>query len=257
MSIPPSAVEQHRIAAALKDADGLTASLERLIAKKRDVKQGMMQELLTGRTRLPGFTGDWHIQNLCDATTVDPNSLSPLTTPRTKEIDYIALEDVSQGAILGSARLEFGIAPSRARRAIEAGDVLFGTVRPNLQSHGIYRGGLRNPVASTGFAVLRHKRGVSNSNFIGQWVLSGGVLSQVDRIIAGSNYPAVSSADVRAFEIHLPSIEEQRAIGQMLADADDEIEALECRLRSARAVKVGMMQELLTGRTRLPVREDA
>lgn len=82
-------------------------------------------------------------------------------------------------------------------------------------------------------------------------------MPQVEQIIAGSSYPAVSSADVRTFEIDLPTIEEQRTIGRVLADADAEIAALERRLESARAVKVGMMQELLTGRTRLPVKEEA
>lgn len=249
----PSRGEQREIGRALADADALIRSLERVHAKKQDIKQGMMQGLLTGRARIPGFSSEWKPRVLGDVSSVDPESLSPATTASSEEIDYVALEDVSRGALLGSSRYQFGAAPSRARRKIRSRDVLFGTVRPNLQSHTIYRGGLRNPVASTGFAVIRSRSGVTDPDFIAQWVLSGLVMSQVERIIAGSNYPAVSTADVRKFDIHLPEVEEQRAIGVALTDADSEVAALERRLESARAIKTGMMQELLTGRTRLPV----
>lgn len=251
-SVPPVA-EQVLIADALDEAVDLIETLERLIAKKRDIKQGMLQELLTGRTRLPGFVGEWRVRFLGDVATIDPEALSLATTPRSEMIDYIALEDVSSGRLRGSSQYEFGSAPSRARRKVKSGDVLFGTVRPNLKSHAIYRQGLPNPVASTGFTVIRSRHGLSDSSFLAQWVLSDVVLAQVDRMIAGSNYPAVSSADVRKFTLDLPDVEEQRAIGLVLADTDVEILALERRLASARAVKTGMMQELLTGRTRLPV----
>jgi len=83
--------------------------------------------------------------------------------------------------------------------------------------------------------------------------MSGLVLAQVERIIAGSNYPAISSADVRRLGIEYPDIVEQRAIGRVLSDGSEEIASLERRLESTRAIKTGMMQELLTGRTRLPV----
>lgn len=252
LAVPP-AEEQRAIGSSLRDADGLISSFEHVIAKKRHIKRGMMQVLLTGQTRLPGFTKTWTPSILGDVASIDPESLSPAVTPASDVIDYVALEDVSRGKLLGSSRYRFSSAPSRARRKIQSGDVLFGTMRPNLQSHTIYQGGLRNPVASTGFAVIRSRPGVTVPGFLAHWVLSGSVLSQVDRIIAGSNYPAVTSADVRKFEINLPDAEEQGAIGRVLSDVDDEIAHLERRLESARAIKTGMMQELLTGRIRLPV----
>ena len=248
-SIP--AADQERIAAVLASANDLVASLERLIAKKRAIKQGLMQELLTGRTRLPGFSGEWERVLLRDVAIVDPDSLSSATTPAEEVIDYISLEDVSTGSILGSRPYRFSDAPSRARRQLRSGDVLFGTVRPNLQSHARYPGGLRNPVASTGFAVIRSRARTTESSFLAQWVLSTEVMAQIDRIIAGSNYPAVSSTDVRNLELSKPTATEQVAIGEVLQDADAEIEALGRRLEGARDVKQGMMQELLTGRTRL------
>nr|RZI36874.1 hypothetical protein BJQ95_00753 [Cryobacterium sp. SO1] len=250
--IPDTVDEQRLIAAFLLGAEELVGGLEKLIAKKRAIKQGMMQELLTGRTRLQGFTGTWMTSHLAAVANVDPESLSPATTSPTEMIDYISLEDVSRGSIMKSAAYRFEQAPSRARRQVRPGDVLFGTVRPNLQSHAHYTGGLRNPVASTGFAVIRSRPGITDPNYLGQWVLSSGVMAQIDRIIAGSNYPAVSSGDVRRLELLLPSEEEQAAIGSILRDADTEIEVAGHRLEVARAIKQGMMQELLTGRTRIP-----
>ena len=247
----PAFSEQKVIAEALDDSDGQLAALGLLVSKKRAIKHGLMQALLTGRTRLPSFAGEWSEVHLSDVAIVDPESLSPATVPAGEVIDYISLEDVSKGSILGSTEHQFEDAPSRARRGLRPGDVLFGTVRPNLQSHGRYAGGLRRPVASTGFTVIRSKTGVTDSRYLAQWVLSGGVASQIERIIAGSNYPAVSSGDVRRLELHLPPVDEQQAIGRVLQDADDEIEALERRFEAARAITEGMMQELLTGRTRL------
>lgn len=250
VTLPSDLGEQGRIAEALSDADALIRSLEQLISKKRAIKQGMMQELLTGKTRLPGYSGEWVEAKLDDVCLVDPEPL-PATTPKSVFIDYISLEDVSKGILLGSSHLLFGDAPSRARRLVRRGDVLFGTVRPNLQSHVHYTGQLTNPVASTGFAVLRPISGCSDSSFIGQWVLSDEAMGQANRIIAGSNYPAVSGSDVRRFDVQLPSVVEQRHIGEALRVADKGIAALEVRLHKVCLVKRGMMQELLTGRTRL------
>ncbi len=247
----PPAPEQELVGSAIKSADAQVESIERLIAKKRDIKEGLMQELLSGRTRLPGFAGKWEDSRLGDVVSVDPESLTPATTPPNEAIDYISLEEVSRGRILGSTSYRFANAPSRARRRLRTDDVLFGTVRPNLQSHARYAGRLPFPVASTGFAVIRTRTGITEASFLAQWVLSTDVMVQIDRIIAGSNYPAVSSRDVRSLGLSLPSVEEQVAIGTVLQDADDEIAALERRLESARAVMQGMMQELLTGRTRL------
>jgi type I restriction enzyme S subunit len=250
----PHVEEQRRIGSALLDTDDLIDSLERLITKKQAIKQGMMQELLTGRTRLPGFSMPWRTKMLDAVSDIDPETIPAETSP-SQMIDYVSLEDVSRGRILASSRVEFSNAPSRARRAVRPLDVLFGTVRPNLQSHALYRGGLRNPVVSTGFAVIRARSSLADPQFLFYVVMSSLTSSQVERIIAGSNYPAVSSRDVRMFEYLLPEIAEQEAIGAALADAEAELSVLHARLQKACAVKQGMMQELLTGRTRLPVQE--
>ncbi len=254
VSLPDSPAEQRVIARALADADDLIAELDRMIAKKQAIKQGVMQQLVTGRTRLPGFTGTWQEASMSEVAIIDPEAL-PASTDAGALIDYISLEDVERGQILGHARLRFGSAPSRARRVIKSGDVLFGTVRPNLKSHAIYSAGLRRPIASTGFAVVRAVRGRADAQFLFHLLMSRLTDIQVERIIAGSNYPAVSSRDIRRLVFSFPPLEEQRAIGSMLTDFDDDIASVKQRLVKAQAIKAGMMQQLLTGRTRLPTNE--
>ncbi|MDO3636036.1 restriction endonuclease subunit S [Mycolicibacterium arseniciresistens] len=250
-TLVPPLPEQTRIADALADVDEQIATLERLITKKQAVKQGMMQQLLTGRTRLPGFTLSWEDVTLSNLATVDAEVL-PASTNSKLLLDYISLENVDRGRLLGSTQVAFRDAPSRARRVVELNDVLFGTVRPNLQSHLLYTGELRRPIASTGFAVIRTNRS-GDPAFVFNLLMSHLTTVQIDRIIAGSNYPAVSSGDVRKLEFSVPLIDEQRAIAGVLTDAEAELEILRSRLDKARDVKAGMMQELLTGRTRLPV----
>ncbi len=248
----PNREEQGRIVEAIDDTDRLIASLDCLIAKKQAIKQGVMQQLLTGRTRLPGFSEHWNQVSLGEIASIDPEALPARTDPRTP-LDYISLEDVERGTLVGHTRLQFGSAPSRARRVIGDSDVLFGTVRPNLQSHTIYRGGLKRPIASTGFAVVRASDGRSDPRFLFYLLMSYLTTLQVDRIIAGSNYPAVSSGDVRRLKFFVPPLVEQQAIGSLLTDYDDELTALRRRQLKARQIKEGMMQQLLSGRVRLPM----
>jgi type I restriction enzyme, S subunit len=252
--IKPPLAQQRRIALALCDADDLIAALGRMIAKKQAIKQGVTQQLVTGRTRLPGFTRTWQEASMSEVAIIDPEALTASTDPRVL-IDYISLEDVDRGQILGHTRLRFGSAPSRARRVIKSGDVLFGTVRPNLQSHAIYRAGLQRPIASTGFAVVRAVKERSDAQFLFHLLMSRLTDVQVERIIAGSNYPAVSSGDIRRLSFSFPPLEEQRAIGSVLTDFNEDISSLKRRLVKAQAIKEGMMQQLLTGRTRLPLNE--
>jgi type I restriction enzyme S subunit len=255
ISLPPQP-EQRRIADSLRDADYQIASLERLITKRQAVEQGMMQRLLTGRTRLPDFAEPWVERAIGDMASVNPESLGSETNTD-EVIDYISLEDVSRGRLLSWSQVRYGDAPSRARRCVRNHDILFGTVRPNLQSHLRYTGDLLRPVASTGFAVVRATSGLADSRFLFYLLMSRLAVVQIDRIIAGSNYPAVSSEDVRELRFSVPDVCEQAAIGAAITHCGTDIQMLGVLLGKAKAVKQGMMQELLTGRTRLPVMEPA
>ena len=249
--ILPAAQEQRAIAEALSDADNLLGALGALITKKRDMKWAAMQQLLTGKTRLPGFSGKWEAKRISHIADVDPENLSS-ETHGNFTFNYISLEQVDAGILLGYSELVFRKAPSRARRILRHGDVLMSTVRPNLMSHLLYNEQVPNAVCSTGFAVLRAKRGLSDPAFLFAHLFGPFVTKQIDQTLVGSNYPAINSHEVGSLQIPCPpEVHEQSAISAVLSDMDSEIAALERRRDKTRAIKSGMMQELLTGRIRL------
>ena len=266
--VPPKP-EQTAIATALSDVDNLIQSLEKLIAKKEAIKTGTMQQLLTGKTRLPEFATredssvkgfkqtelgqipeDWEILNLSDLAQVDPENLSS-TTPKDYQFEYISLERVDEGKLLGTDTYLFLNAPSRARRILRHNDVLISTVRPNLKSHYIVKNYPSNLICSTGFSVVRSDLGKLIPEFLYQNLFANYINSQIDILITGSNYPAINSRDVRSFKLPLPSIKEQTAIATILSDMDSEVQALQKRLDKTHDIKQGMMQQLLTGKVRL------
>jgi type I restriction enzyme, S subunit len=246
----PPPQEQRAIAKALDNTNALLGGLERLIVKKRDLKQAAMQQLLTGQTRLPGFYSEWEVKRLGEIIETDPENLSSETRPE-YTFNYIALEDVDRGFLRSYSEQRFATAPSRARRKLRVGDVLVSTVRPNLQSHLLFDAEGSNWVCSTGFCVVRCHHNVTHPGYIFFQMFANGVSRQIDSLLAGSNYPAINSGDVRALEILLPDYDEQAAIAAVLSDMDAELAALEARRDKTRALKQAMMQELLTGRTRL------
>jgi len=246
----PPLPEQRAIATALSDVDALLGGLDRLIAKKRDLKQAAMQQLLTGQTRLPRFEGEWEVKRIDEIADTDPENLSVTTNP-SYQFNYISLEDVDYGYLVGCSEQVFVQAPSRARRRVQADDVLVATVRPNLKSHLRFSVQGGEWVCSTGFCVIRCRKEVSDPGYVFQHFFADLVNNQIESLIAGSNYPAINNADIRALSIPIPAIDEQTAIATVLSDMDVEMEALLKRRHKTRDLKQAMMQELLTGRTRL------
>ena len=265
LPLPPTKKEQEAIAEALSDVDGLIAALDKLIAKKRAIKQAAMQQLLTGKTRLPGFQKkpgykqtevgvipeDWEVKRLDELVDVDCENL-PSSTLADYQFNYISLEQVDAGRLLGWTEERFATAPSRARRLLRHDDVLMSTVRPNLMAHFHYKSQIPNAVCSTGFAVLRSKSGRAVPGYIFAHIFAYQVNKQIEKTLAGSNYPAINGRDVKQILIPCPPhVEEQSAIARVLSDMDAEIEALEQRRAKTQQIKQGMMQQLLTGRVRL------
>lgn len=250
IALPSESKEQHAIAQALSDVEALLGELDRLIAKKRDLKQAAMQQLLTGQTRLPGFSGEWEMKRLGDVTDTDPENLGSTTRPDFM-FNYISLEDVDQGTLRGCSEQVFRTAPSRARRKLRDKDVLVSTVRPNLKSHLLFRDDGRTWVCSTGFCVVRCREKETHPGYIFFHMFAHPVARQIEALLTGSNYPAINSGDVRALKIPVPAFDEQAAIATILSDMDAELAALEQRRDKTRALKQATMQELLTGRIRL------
>lgn len=250
VAIPPTEKEQRAIAQALSDVDALLVTLDQMIAKKRDIKQAAMQQLLTGKTRLPGFGGEWQLKRLGDVVDTDPENLGA-DTATDFWFNYISLEDVDRGQLRSHSEQVFIDAPSRARRKLMPNDVLVSTVRPNLQSHLLFKGDAGHWVCSTGFCVIRCREGVTCPAFVFSHFFAADVNRQIDTLLTGSNYPAINSGDVRNLEIMFPSYVEQCAIATVLSEMDAELSALEARRDKTRNIKQAMMQELLTGKTRL------
>ena len=249
----PKVAEQYAIGEVLSDVDGLLESLDSLIMKKRVIKHATMQRLLTGASRLPGFRGKWVTRRIGEISDIDPENL-PSNTDRDFRFNYISLEQIETGTLLGFSEERFQTAPSRARRVLRYGDVLMSTVRPNLMAHFLYKCQVDNAICSTGFAVLRSKNKLCNPGFLYEHLFGHIVNRQIEQMLVGSNYPAINSYDVRRIKIPLaPTADEQAAIVSVLSDMDDEISALEKRRDKVRAIKEGMMQQLLTGRVRLPL----
>lgn len=225
-------------------------NLEKLIAKKQAIKHGTMQQILTGKTRLPGFSGEWEVKRLGEIATIDIDNLTSSTNPEYR-FKYISLEDVDYGTLKNMTEMLFKNAPSRARRKIQKGDVLVSTVRPNLKSHLFIKKEVSNWICSTGFSVLRCNKNIAQSGFVFHHLFASIINKQIENLITGSNYPAINSKEISALQLPLPPLPEQTAIATILSDMDAEITALQQKCAKYRQIKQGMMQKLLTGQIRL------
>lgn len=239
----PPLPEQQAIAAALSDADGVVAGLERVIAKKRLIKQGAMQDLLTARRRLPGFSGEWEVKPFAQIARIRNTKVQ--TLDNTVAQNCIELEQVESetGRILYWAD-----ATNRAtvKYQFEPDDVLFGRLRPYLRK--FHRANIQG-VCSTEIWPLM-TQGI-NGGFLYQVIQSDGFIAAACESY-GTHMPRADWGKIATHQIQVPvDRKEQEAIGEVLADMENEIQILESRLAKARAAKEGMMQNLLTGRVRL------
>ena len=250
VAVPPI-VEQRAIATALSDVDALLKSLDHLIAKKRDIKQATMQQLLTAQTRLPGFAGEWEL----------------------KRLDEIA--DIRSGGTPSTSKAEFwsGSIPWCTPTDITA---LRGRKYLSLTERTISDGGLRSSSAEVippesiimttratiGECAMNTVPMTTNQGFknlvptsVDCEYLYYLMTTQKERLIqlcAGSTFLEIGKKQLARFDVYLPEdIGEQRAIAIVLAEMDAELENLQQRRAKTAALKQAMMQELLTGRTRL------
>lgn len=176
---------------------------------------------------------------------VDPEAL-PIATSRKFAFKYIDISAVSEGKLtIPSSTVEYGDAPSRARRILRSGDVIMSTVRPNLKAFAYCRLDSSPYVASTGFAVLRAKENVV-PYFLLCSLLSDDVSGQINRLAVGSNYPAITSSDVRRLQLLDFSDSEQKRIAAILTSIDTTIEKTEALIAKYQQIKAGLMHDLFT-----------
>ena len=205
----------------------------------------------TSRAHSSRFEGAWITKPISDVSDVDPENLSGQTHPDF-EFNYISLEQVDAGHLLGWSEERFCTAPSRARRVLRYGDILMSTVRPNLLAHLMYSGQVPNAICSTGFAVLRSKREICDPRFLYAHLFGETTKKQIDKVISGSNYPAVNSREIGSIELPFPpTVREQIAIAEVLSDMDEALRLLERIIEKKDAIKYAIMHLLLTRKMRL------
>ena len=240
---PFNIVEQRAIAATLSDVDVLLVGLDRLIAKKRDIKQAAMQQLLTGKTRLPGFRGNWEWVELGDIATI--RSLKVVTSSTSGGTQCVELESIGQGS--GRLLKTVDATGSSPKYSFKRGDVLFGRLRAYLRKYWL---ATFDGVCSTEIWPLSSREESICCDFLYLLVQTNGFIEAAG-VSYGTHMPRSDWSVVRKFRVLLPSVEEQSAIAAVLSDMDAEIAALEARRDKTRLLKQAMMQELLTGKTRL------
>ena len=255
LPIPPSFVEQTAIATALSDADALIQSLERLIAKKRDIKQGAMQELLTMKKRLPGFSGAWEVKQLGDLFDITSSKRVFQSEWRSEGIPFFRARELAMLSETGRVENELFITRElydRHRRAYgvpEVGDMLVTGVGTLGKVYVVSDD--REFYFKDGNIIWFRIGGKMSAEFLRQLYLTEAVLKQIFEGAAGTTVGTYTISAAKKTTIPFPPLLEQTAITTTLSDMDAEIAALDSKLAKARQIKEGMMQELLTGRIRL------
>lgn len=256
----PHLTEQRAIAAALSDVDALLGGLERLIAKKRDLKQAAMQQLLTGSTRLPGFSGEWEMKTLFDL------------AERKKELfddgDWIESEHITMEGIRLIQTGNIGVGSfiekepkkfiyeksftSLRCKQLRTGDLLVcrladpagrACVLPDIGEERI--------VTSVDVTIFRPPLKMADRVFLANVFSTPEWFRVVSDLSGGTTHKRISRGALGRIAIKLPPLAEQTAIAAVLSDMDAELSALVARCDKTRDLKQAMMQELLTGRIRL------
>lgn len=226
--IPAAPREQERIAGALWDVDDLIATLERLIVKKQAIRQGMMQQLLTGRTRLPGFSKEWGTGVLGDLLKVRHGRSQHAIEVRSGEYPILAT----------GGQIGWTDSPLYWKPSVLIGRK--GTIdRPQYQDRPFW------PVDTLFYTEISER---VDPRFIYYLFLTIDWRSMNE----ASGVPSLSSKRIESIGVSVPDLIEQIAIRNALDDIGREIDSLSLRLAKVRAIRQGMMHQLLTGRVRLP-----
>jgi type I restriction enzyme S subunit len=257
----PPIKEQKTIAEVLSDVDSLITNLDQLIAKERNIKQAVMQQLLTGKQRLPGFSRDWrrnHIGGIFQFLSTANNPRSDLSEHG--YIGYIHYGDIHGGTspFLDCSKKTMpyiDLQKVKNLPLLEEGDLIIADASEDYEGIGksveITNINNKKIVAGLHTMLLRGNRSIIVDGFKGYLQYIPSLRSAMVRLATGISVYGISKNNLKNVEINLPSIDEQTAIAKVLSDMDAEIFTLEQQRDKIRALKQGMMQELLTGRIRL------
>jgi type I restriction enzyme, S subunit len=257
----PPIPEQHAIAEALSDVDALLGGMDRLIAKKRDLKQAAMQQLLTGQTRLPGFHGEWEVKRLGELFEITSSKRVFQREWRTEGIPFYRARELAVLGETGRVDNELFITKSlydmfkNAHGVPEVGDMLvtgvgtLGKVYVVADKKEFY--------FKDGNIIWFKINGKVSAEFLRQLYLTKVVMKQITEGSAGTTVGTYTMSGAKKTERPFPPFAEQTAIAAVLSDMDAELAALEQRREKTRDLKQAMMQELLTGKTRVVSQGDS
>jgi type I restriction enzyme, S subunit len=254
--LPPTIAEQEAIAQALSDTDALIESLEQLLTKKRQIKQGAMQELLTGKRRLPGFSHgqgykqteigiipeDWEPARLGDMAEVIMGQSPGGLSYNKNGVGIPLINGPTEFTEKYPVKVQWTTEPTKL---CQPNDLLLcvrgsSTGRMNVANDRFCIG--------RGVAAIRGNSRSSTEYLTYQIYL---VIEDLLALVTGSTFPSVDGRAIKSIPIPCPITAEQNAIATILSDMDSEIASLEAKLAKTRQLKQGMMHELLTGRIRL------
>jgi type I restriction enzyme S subunit len=231
----PPLPEQQAIAEVLSDVDALITFLDQLITKKRNIKQGTMQLLLTGKKRLAGFSGEWEAKRLGEIFDISAGGdFIPELSSNVKDGKHrypIYSNSISNKGLYG-----FSFYFVYKENAITV------TARGTLGVAN-YR---NHKFTAIGRVLVLHPKNLTDC-----FLVSEVINNRIDFVVESTGVPQLTAPQISSYQILLPSFPEQKAIAKILSDMDAEIEALEKKRDKYKAIKQGMMQELLTGKTRL------
>jgi len=269
LALPTALGEQRAIATALSDVDALLEALDRLIAKKRDIKQATMQQLLTGQTRLPGdwlvkdgykqtevgvIPEDWEECSLGEQVDILTGFPFPSDTYSSSGVRLLRGSNVKRGILDWSAdiaRFWPEVATKLRQYELKEGDLVI-AMDGALVGRSYASLGKDDLPALLVQRVARLRSDRVDQDLLKGWISSEQFIHHVDLRKTHTAIPHISPKDIREFKVAIPTdSNEQRAIATVLSEMDTELEALQQRRTKTAALKQAMMQDLLTGRTRL------
>jgi type I restriction enzyme, S subunit len=251
--IPRMVEEQDAIAKAVRDVDALLEGLDRLIAKKRDLKQAAMQQLLTGETRLSGYKGKWEEMRLGDIGVFLKGSGVRKDEAQSGDLPCIRYGEIythhNDCVRFYNSWISQTVAATAVR--LRKGDLLFAGSGETKEEIGKCVAFIddREAYAGGDIAILRPHE--ADPIFMGYYCNTASIRRQKVSKGQGDAVVHISASALASVEVKLPTLPEQHAIATVLSDMDGEIDALEQRRAKTADLKQAVMQELLTGRTRL------
>ena len=241
IAFPKDKIEQNAIATVLSDTDALINHLDKLIAKKVAIKQGAMQQLLTGKKRLPGFSGEWEEKKLGEYVTIESGESPSKFNFTDNGTPYYKVDQLNNGNKYQKDTPYF----IECNNPILSGSIIFPKRGASILLNKV-RILTEDSFMDTNLMTLTTSEELNNE-YLYYMLIHIGLWHVADT----TSIPQINNKHIKPIEIAFPFLPEQQSIAQILADMDTEIQALEQKQAKYKSIKQGMMQELLTGKTRL------